>query len=412
MYLRVDGHSSLTSLKGDKSLEPLGIFLVIGRPKNVNKNATVDKAIREFRDQLIRLQPRGGPYSPSILAQATYFLNSIIRHSGRSARELWLSRDQQTGANIALQDSILSDAQFQNRQLSHSSSAKYASRGGDKVSCPRLSTGDTVFVKSDLCKSKARESYLVLSVDDINMQATIQKFPMSKFRQHTIIVEYQNLYKLPARTLTAPSCPIAISEKPKTSQPSLPKLFLSNTPVLTPDSDSESSSSCDDSFCDDFPCNDSSSIDSTYVYEELELDQVSDEDTYSGQAQDPPTFEQAQVIPNSDKQPSPQVNSIQNLHLYQPLYGQRDYLHPGDVVLLVHGDSWCKVILHSHTGVKDVLNGSLYWNYYLADGSHFTCGYLFPGESWGVLRGGDRYLDISQVNIVLPQIVDRVRDIQ
>lgn len=100
----------LTSLKGDKSLKPFGIFLIIGRPKNVNKNATGDKAIRELRDQIVRLQPRGGPYTPSTLAKATYFLNSIIRYSGRSARELWLSRDQQTGANIALQDSTPTDA--------------------------------------------------------------------------------------------------------------------------------------------------------------------------------------------------------------------------------------------------------------------------------------------------------------
>ena len=96
-----------------------------------------------------------------------------------------------------------------------------------------------------------------------------------------------------------------------------------------------------------------------------------------------------------DQQPSPPVNPIQNLHLYQPLYGHCDYSKSGDTVLLVHGDLWCKVILHSHTGASDALNGSLYWNYYLEDRSHFTGGYIFPGQSWGVLRGGDRYLDIS-----------------
>ena len=146
------------------------------------------------------------------------------------------------------------------------------------------------------------------------------------------------------------------------------------------------------------------------MYEEPELNQDSDENILPDQAQDPSISLQTQVFHASDQQPSPQVNPVQNLHLYQPLYGHRDYLKTGDTVLLVHGDLWCKVILHSHTGASDALNGSLYWNYYLEDGSHFTGGYLFPGESWGVLRGGDRYIDISQVNIVLPQQVVRAGD--
>ena len=79
---------------------PLGIFLVIGQPKNVNKNAMADKAIRELREQLVRPSPHGGAVSEATLARATAFLNSVIRHTGRSAKELWLSRDQLSGANI------------------------------------------------------------------------------------------------------------------------------------------------------------------------------------------------------------------------------------------------------------------------------------------------------------------------
>ena len=73
----------------------------------------------------------------------------------------------------------------------------------------KLCIGDTVFVKSDLSKSKARESYVVLNLDVINQQATIQKFPMSKFRSHPIVVEFQNLYKPPA----ARSYPSPITEE-------------------------------------------------------------------------------------------------------------------------------------------------------------------------------------------------------
>ena len=48
--VRVDSHSSLASLRSNKSLEPAGLFLVLGRPKNRNKNATVDNAIHELRE--------------------------------------------------------------------------------------------------------------------------------------------------------------------------------------------------------------------------------------------------------------------------------------------------------------------------------------------------------------------------
>ena len=71
---------------------------------------------------------------------------------------------------------------------------------------------------------------------------------------------------------------------------------------------------------------------------------------------------------------------------------------------MVQGDSWCKVILHSHPGISDAQEGSLYWNYSLEDGSNPTGGYLFPGKSWGVLRGPVKDVDISQAEIILPDL--------
>ena len=128
---------------------------------------------------------------------------------------------------------------------------------------------------------------MVLTLDVINQKATIQKFPMSKFRSHPIVVEFQNLYKPPARTLAARSYPSPITEELKAPQLSPPKLFLSNTPVRTPDSDSENSSSCNDSFCSEAPDNNSFSSDSTSMYEEPELNHDSDQNILPDQAQDP-----------------------------------------------------------------------------------------------------------------------------
>ena len=179
IHVRVDGQSALSSLRSDNSLAPLGIVLETGLPKNVNKNAVVDKAIRELRDQLVRLAPQGGKISQATLARATDSLNSLIRHSGRSAKELWLSRDQASGCNLQLDDKKLYDLQFNKRQVSHSSSAKYAARNGKPASIVDLKVGDTVFIKSERSKSKARDSFCVLDLDEQKKLAKLQKFPMS-----------------------------------------------------------------------------------------------------------------------------------------------------------------------------------------------------------------------------------------
>ena len=88
--------------------------------------------------------------------------------------------------------------------------------------------------------------------------------------------------------------------------------------------------------------------------------------------------------------------------LVQPLLNQADYLRPGDTVLLVHENEWIKVKLDSHSGFKDASNGSLYWNYSNLDKSNPRGSYLFPNQAWGVLRGNDINLDISQIQLLLP----------
>lgn len=161
------GQSSLSNLRSDKSLDPLGIKLEIGLPKNINKNAVVDKAIREHREQVLKLSPKGGPVSPAILARATASLKLLIQQSSRSAKELWLSSDQESDMNLEVKDEDLSNSQFQSRQASHASSASYSSRNGKPVNIPTLAVGDSVFVKTDRSKSKARDSFYILELDEL-----------------------------------------------------------------------------------------------------------------------------------------------------------------------------------------------------------------------------------------------------
>ena len=99
------------------------------------------------------------------------------------------------------------------------------------------------------------------------------------------------------------------------------------------------------------------------------------------------------------------------LVLYQPKLNDENYLQVGDAVLLVQGQYWCKVILDSHSGNQDEFQGSLYWNYSDPDGNNPTGGYLFPGHSWGVLRGPWKDVtDFNSVQIVLPQTCDQFQD--
>ena len=106
--VRADGQSSLKSLKSDGTLLNLGIELEIGRSKNVNENAPVDKAIRELRE-VLKLSPKGGPISVITLAKATANLNNIIRFSERSSTELWTNRYSTTEEHLTITDDQLSD---------------------------------------------------------------------------------------------------------------------------------------------------------------------------------------------------------------------------------------------------------------------------------------------------------------
>ena len=57
------------------------------------------------------MSPHGGVISKLTLAMTMDNLNKIIRHSGRSAKELVMSHDQVSGHNLQINDKELSDMQ-------------------------------------------------------------------------------------------------------------------------------------------------------------------------------------------------------------------------------------------------------------------------------------------------------------
>ena len=195
IIVRVDAQSSLKALKDDRTLAEEGIKLDIGSAKNKNINSVAEKAIREFREEMVKLTPHGGKISGSVLAKATRNLNSRIRHTGCSARELWVKRDQDTGQSLQFEDKQVADAQCEMRLKSHDSSAKYQSRDGPLVEIPRVKIGDRIYIKSDQSKSKARDQYVILRFVPNKNEVEVQKL-LDKNRKNIVRVQLQNLYKV------------------------------------------------------------------------------------------------------------------------------------------------------------------------------------------------------------------------
>ena len=86
----------------------------------------------------------------------------------------------------------------------------------------------------------------------------------------------------------------------------------------------------------------------------------------------------------------------------QPIFGSSNYLKKGEHIAIVHEGVWCRAILRSHSGHRDVKNGSLYWNYSDPDNKDLRGSYLFPGESWAVLRDSNLNVDLVNTSIILP----------
>ena len=133
--------------------------------------ATVDRAIQELEKELIKISPEGKPISLSELAQATMSLNSIIRNRKLTSREITFAREQNTGNNLVLNDSNLSEEKSTLKKINHKHS-EYSKFKGCAVPLPALAErGDRVYLKRDGDKHKQRELFVVQSTsnDHVNI---------------------------------------------------------------------------------------------------------------------------------------------------------------------------------------------------------------------------------------------------
>ena len=181
--VRVDNAPGFQGLKDDNDLKQRGILIDLGRVKNPNKTCVVDKAIQEFESEL-RRKGSSETLTETELSSILECLNGIIRNRGFSAKEIILSRNQYTGENLSLKDSILAEKQKQIRDGNHLPSALSKAHSNKLEVIDSISVGDLVFIKHEGNKFQARKMYIVVkrNKDRLSLQQITQgKFSSKKY---------------------------------------------------------------------------------------------------------------------------------------------------------------------------------------------------------------------------------------
>ena len=427
LTIRTDAFSSLKSLVNDQSLQKQGIQIEVGNSKNKNKNPVGEKGIRELREQLLRIQPQGGPFSEATLALATHNLNSILRHNKRSSKELFMARDQNTGDNLDLEDKKLATAQEEMRVSRHEDSARYASRGAKPVVIQEFNTGDKVYIKSDLNKSKSRDSFIVLGIEDDGKTVVVQKFPGN--RKNVIKVQAQNLFLAPAKsrkrneehTLSHVVDIETEREKVNETRKAKKKISISGYPQeVNSETESEDETELDNAIPEEDQENSENDEDSDENLSFVSVtatsesdDVVSSTDSTESDDESPPTESPrhlespvterpANTTPNEDDSSHSELGIIVNheqienwdvtpdYHLNQP---PNRRIRKGDYLLVFSKiyDTWEKILIISHGMCKD----KRYFNYQFLRNGNKKGSFFLPGQSWGFLGEAELDMDFS-----------------
>ena len=201
--VRVDTAPGLAKLTKAETLLKYGMKLDPGHVKNKDSCAKVDKVMSELRRELEILSPVERILSTEDLCLAVSNLNSRIRHSGLSAREIMFQRSQTTNENIHLKDSTLKDATEVLRAKNLEYAAKSQSNQASKLPEPAMAkVGNLVYLKKEKQKGSARHLYIITKIDD-DLQLRIRKilhsldqFPI-KLRPEEYKVRQEDVYLAP-----------------------------------------------------------------------------------------------------------------------------------------------------------------------------------------------------------------------
>ncbi|ESO95967.1 hypothetical protein LOTGIDRAFT_174988 [Lottia gigantea] len=192
--VRTDPVPGFKALVNDQLLRQQRVSIEVGRVKNQNKNPVAEKAVQELINEILRQEPMGGRITPLILSLATARLNTRIRSSGLSAREMWTQRDQFQAHPIPLNDLDLiqgkTNLRLKNHQFSEKSKAPY-SKVLQKID---VCVGDLVYLISDGGKSNGRNRYLVTSVK--GQWCYVRKFIGNQLRKTSYRVKMSDCFRV------------------------------------------------------------------------------------------------------------------------------------------------------------------------------------------------------------------------
>jgi hypothetical protein len=206
MSIRVDNAPGFRTLACNPLMTQHNLQLVLGHVKNVNKNPVAERAIEELGRELLHIAPEGGAVSALTLSLATANMNSRIRSSGMSAREVWTQRDQVSGDQLPVEDRKLMLDQHALRKKNHTSSATSKAHGKGPSPIASFQIGDLVYLSADREKTKARDKYMVVecSVD----QCKVRKFTQAQFRTRDYSLKSSDIYHVLPTTLPTVPGPI------------------------------------------------------------------------------------------------------------------------------------------------------------------------------------------------------------
>ena len=201
-------------MKDDETLQKLRLVLEIGRSKNPYKNLVAEKAVAELEEEILRQTPGGEPVSKLDLAISVARLNSHIRYSGLSSREMWTQRSQFTNEQLPVSDGDNITKQNDAGSTNHSYSEKSKFNGAFSQKLANISVGDIVYLNSECDKSHASNRYLVVIVD--GEWCFIKKFIGNQLGLSSYKVKLSECFKVPTTIpLTGQSVPAVMKHYPE-----------------------------------------------------------------------------------------------------------------------------------------------------------------------------------------------------
>ena len=105
---------------------------------------------------------------------------------------MWYQRDQFTNSQLPISDLHLIREQHSHRIHNHPASEKSKTPSGQRRASPALQVGDLVYITSDGSKTRARDRYLVVSID--GSWCNVRKFAGSQLRSSSYRIKLSECF--------------------------------------------------------------------------------------------------------------------------------------------------------------------------------------------------------------------------